>query len=87
MHHVSASPFKTVHQYQDYRKYNINDYELKSSIFIEVDDLCSTGSNINRVSLFSIPQAFQWLLVSCAFAPTFTVLCADILLRLPCYPV
>jgi len=44
MHHNSASPFKTAHQYQDYQKYNINDYELKSSIFIEVDDLCSTGS-------------------------------------------
>ena len=31
------APLRTAHQYHDYRQNNINDYDLKSSIFIEVD--------------------------------------------------
>ena len=44
MRHVSASPLRTAHQYHDYRKNNINDYELKSCIFIKGDVLLTIGS-------------------------------------------
>ncbi len=33
------APLRTAHQYHDYRKIDINDYELKSCIFFKIADL------------------------------------------------
>jgi hypothetical protein len=38
------APIRMAHQYHDYRGNNINDYGLKSSIFVKTAWLCSSGS-------------------------------------------
>jgi hypothetical protein len=43
MYPLAPDPHIGTHQYHDCRKSNSNDFGLESSIFVKVDNLCSTG--------------------------------------------